>query len=187
MVSYEQFQQGIMLVLQGICWILAFMTAFTKNLTRKRKVSIILLEICSAMLLISDLVFYTYEGLPGVFAGVATRLSKFSIHLFTNFILFSFNLYLMSLFSQEGSIKSLKRLRFVECLVALGLILVIVSQFTGLYSDSAFYPYSGICSACSVCNSRSSFRRYVYCCYGDRSLCIYNSGNERSCRTGTQT
>ena len=130
----EQLILSTMLVLQGICWILALMTAFTKNLSKTRKFALLLLEINSALLLISDLFFYSYEGVPGIFEWWAVRISKFGTYFFTILCIYSFNLYLTTLFKNEASLKKLpERIRFAELFIALGLIVLTIAQFTGLY------------------------------------------------------
>ena len=129
----QQLQRGIMLVLQGICWLLACMTSLTKNLSKKRKISIILLEISSALMLIADLLFLNYNGFPGKTGFWMVRISKFSIHFFIGMVLFSFNLYLYDFLKETVSVQVLIRLRIVYCLVAFQISCVIISQFTGFY------------------------------------------------------
>ena len=130
----EQFLQSTMLVMQGICWILAFMTAFTKNLSKSRKIAIILMETSSAMLLISDLVFRTYVGTAGTFAWWAARIAKFCNHFFVGLILYSFTIYLKTLFTNEAALKKPpKRIRVSEFFVAVLFICLTISQITGLY------------------------------------------------------
>ena len=130
----EQFLRSTMLVMQGICWILAFMTAFTKNLSKSRKIAILIMEISSAMLLISDLSFRTYVGTAGTFAWWAARISKFCNHFFVGLILFSFSLYLKTLFTNEAALeKPPKRILVAECFVAVLFICLTIAQITGLY------------------------------------------------------
>ncbi|MBR4824403.1 MAG: adenylate/guanylate cyclase domain-containing protein [Spirochaetaceae bacterium] len=129
-----QFLQSTMLVMQGICWILAFMTAFTKNLSKSRKIAIILMETSSAMLLISDLFFRTYVGTAGTFAWWAARIAKFCNHFFVGLILYSFTIYLKTLFTNEAALKKPpKRIRVSEFFVAVLFICLTISQITGFY------------------------------------------------------
>jgi len=130
----EQFLRNAMLIMQGICWILAFMTAFTKNLSKSRKIAILIMETSSALLLISDLFFYRYEGVSGAFAWWAVRISKFCLHFYIYLILYSFNLYLSTLFTNEAELKKVpKRIKISDFFVAAGFICLTLAQITGFY------------------------------------------------------
>ena len=127
-------QLNIMLFMSGICCTLAFLTLISRTLSRKRRRILALLEIAAMLLLLSDRCAYIYRGDVSALGYWAVRISNFLVYFFTLYIGHALTLYLIDLFRHEGGLKQVpKRLFFCEVLFALGTVLIIVSQFTGLY------------------------------------------------------
>lgn len=127
-------QQNIMLFLSGICFVLAILSFFTKSLGRKRRHALILMETIAAMLLIMDRFAYIYRGNVSNLGYWMVRISNFCVYLFSLGIIHEFNLYLIDLFTNEGKLEKVPaRLICVEVFFAIGTLLIIISQFTGLF------------------------------------------------------
>ena len=128
------FQTDAMLFLQGICLLIAFLTLFTRNLTKTRKLAIIALELCAALYLTSSRFYYLYKDMTNVYFMFFVRLAKFLDYLFSLTVLSSFNFYLRDLLAHEAGLeKSPKRLFFADIILALGALSLVISQFTNFY------------------------------------------------------
>ncbi len=128
------FQTDAMLFLQGICLLIAFLTLFTRNLTKTRKIAIIALELCAALYLTSSRFYYLYKDMPNVHFWVFVRIAKFLDYMFSLAVLSSFNYYLGDLLTHEGGLeKKPKRLLVADIILALGAVSLIISQFTNFY------------------------------------------------------
>ena len=127
-------QLEIMLVLSSICVLLAFFACITKSISRKKRAGLLLTEISAAIMLWADRLAYIYRGNTTEFGWFMVRFSNFTVFFFTLFIIFSFNLYLEDLFVTNGKAKSIpKRLYSISILVTFGILILIISQFTGWY------------------------------------------------------
>ena len=127
-------QLEIMLVLSSICALLAFFACITKSISRKKRAGLLLTELSAAIMLWADRLAYIYRGNTSDFGWFMVRFSNFTVFFFTLFIIFSFNIYLEDLFVSNGKEKNVpKRLYAVSILVALGILMLIISQFTGWY------------------------------------------------------
>ena len=127
-------QQNIMLFLSGISFVLAILSFFTKTLSKKRRHSLILMELGASLLLIMDRFAYIYRGNVSDLGFWMVRISNFAVYFLSLFIVHEFNLYLIDLFTNDcGLKKAPRRLLCVEVFFLLGTILLIISQFTGLF------------------------------------------------------
>lgn len=130
----RQHQQNIMLYLSGVCSILAILSFFTKSLPKKRRHTLILLESGAALLLIMDRFAYIYRGDTSTLGWWMVRISNFCVFFFSLSLIHIFNLYLEDLYLNEGKLKKIPlRLKAIDWLFLLGLIMLVISQFTGLY------------------------------------------------------
>ena len=127
-------QLNIMLVMNGICGMLAILILFTKTLRPKRKQSLLFMETGAVLLLLSDRCAYLYRGNLSSFALAATRLSNFLVFFMSLFILFSFNMYLIDYCTNEGGLKRApKRLLLAKILAYIGSVLLLLSQIFHFY------------------------------------------------------
>lgn len=123
-----------MLFMSGICFVLAILTLTTKALPPKRRRIIAFIEIAAMILLLSDRYAYIYRGDPSNLGYWMVRICNFLVYLMTLYISHALTLYLIELFRSEGRLEIVpKRLWAAEFFFAAGLILLIISQFTGLY------------------------------------------------------
>lgn len=130
----RQCQANIMLVLSGICGMMVLFVYFTDYTSRARKLSLMLLESSAMILLIADHFAYIYRGDTSTLGWLMVRISNFLTFFLMLVVLFAFNHYLIDLYTHEGRLKSTpRRLKAADILSLVGMVLVIVSQFTGLY------------------------------------------------------
>ena len=130
----REHQLNIMLILIGICGIIAFFVLLTKTMNRRRKISLLLLEMGSFLLLVFDRFAYIYRGDLSTLGYWMVRISNFMVYFMLLFTLMAFNVYLADLFRHEGGLpKTPKRLMVAHVTFLIGIILLIIAQFTGLY------------------------------------------------------
>ena len=130
----REHQMNIMLALCAICAMMAVLLLITRFLPRKRKWILILLELVATFLLAFDRAAYTYRGDVSKQAYVMVRLSNFMVFFLTSAIVFGFNLYLTNLLLTEGKMQKIpRRLMAAQFGSIAGMLLAVVSHFTGLY------------------------------------------------------
>ncbi len=127
-------QLNLMLLLCGACGILILLLVNTRFLKESRKKVLILIELIAFFLLWFDRLAYVYAGVPGDKAYFMVRFSNFMVFFLTSGIVFGFNLYLINLLTIEGELPAApRRLQFVGAIAVLGMVLAVISAFTGLY------------------------------------------------------
>ena len=130
----KEYQLDIMLFMAGICFVLILLTIVTKTLSKKRRRILALMETAAMFLLLFDRIAYIYRGVLGNKAYWMVTVSNFMVYFLTLIILHQTTLYLMDLYRNEGKLKVLpKRLMVCEILFAFGVIMLVISQFTGMY------------------------------------------------------
>ena len=141
-------QLDLMLILSGISAAVALFLALSKSLDKERKVFLILANLFSVILLISDRAAYEYRGDPAPASFWIVRISNFLIFAMIIMILGAFNSYVQDICMDEAGIaRTPIRLRLINYLLLGGMILLIVSQFTGLYytidADNIYHRSAG--------------------------------------------
>lgn len=127
-------QMNIMLCLCAICAIMSVMLLLTKFLSKKRKWILIGMEIIATFLLFFDRLAYIYAGNTSSIGYIMVRLSNFMVFFMTSAIVLCFNFYIIDLLKKEGKLAGIpKRLVFAGFASAVGMLLAIISAFTGLY------------------------------------------------------
>lgn len=122
-----------MLFMSGICAILAVLTLTTGLLSRKRRRILAMLEVSAMFLLLADRLAYLYRGDPSTLGYWMVRVSNFLVFFLSLYLAHAFTLYLYDLYSQDAKITPPKRLLICEGLFVAGCVLLVISQFTGLY------------------------------------------------------
>ena len=123
-----------MLFLSGICGVLAFLAFLSYSMDKKRRRTIMFMEIYAAILLLADRFSYIFRGDTSPLGFWMVKTMNFIAYLMMLFIMFGYNSYLGDLYTHEGNLKKMPvRLYVSYIFLDLGLILLIVSQFTGLY------------------------------------------------------
>ena len=132
--TLESIQLDLMLILSGISAATAIFMALSKSLDRERKIFLILTNVCAVLLLFFDRLAYIYRGDVSETGYWMVRISNFVVYAMVLLIVWAFNHYIRDIYSDETGFKKIPlRLKLVDYLVMLGLILLAVSQKTGLY------------------------------------------------------
>ena len=130
----KEYQMNIMLVLSSICGLLAFFILVTKSLPPRRKLIFVTIELSAMFLLISDRMAYFYRGDPSRIAYWMVRISNFTTFLMILLIIFIFTIYIMELYQNDGNLKKLPKRLYLSCILcAIAAVMLVISQFTGLY------------------------------------------------------
>lgn len=127
----------IALLLWGciFCLLAALCMFMSRNFDRERRKWLIHIQLASALLLGSDAFAWGYRGTDSAAGFYMVRISNFLVFLMSDVILLLFHGYLCcTLFHGEKiSGKGGIRIRAVWLVGVIGMLLVVVSQFTGLY------------------------------------------------------
>lgn len=127
-------QLDMMLALGSICGITAFYTSISNILARRRKVNMLVMELGSMILLFSDRLAYLYRGDVSDLGFAMTAVCNFLVYFMTIVIVLSVNIYLGDLTINEcGDITKPVLLKYNSGVLLFGGLLIIISQFTGLY------------------------------------------------------
>ncbi len=127
-------QLNVMLFMSGICCVLVLLTNVTGGMSHRRKQSLGLLELSAMLLLLCDRFAYIYRGDVSTTGYWMVRICNFMVYLCTLLILHALTLYISDLYTNEGRMEKLpKRLTICEVLFVIGVALLVLSQFTGLY------------------------------------------------------
>ena len=127
-------QLDIMMYMSGVCGVLAIMSLLPKFMTRRRKSILALMEICSMLLLICDRLAYVYRGDVSDFGGFMVRFTNGMTYFLTILIPLLVTYLIGDLYLNEGKMKKLpKQILICQVLFAIGTLLIVISQFTGLY------------------------------------------------------
>ena len=131
---FSQHQINIMLVLSGICGIMAFLICIFKAIPKRKKPALILMEIGAMLLLVFDREAYIFRGNESTLGFWMVRISNFLVFSMTLHVIYAFNMYLIDLYTNEGKLGAIpKRLNIAKAGLVIGELLIIISQFTGLY------------------------------------------------------
>ncbi len=112
----------------------ALFVLLSKTLNPRRKIALILMNLCGVFLLLSDRFAYIYRGDTSKFGYYMVRICNFLVYFFIMTAIESFTLYLVDLYTNEGNLKKVpKRLRITEILYIIGVIMLVIGSSTGLY------------------------------------------------------
>lgn len=118
-------------LISAICMFLS------RNFDSKKRIWITSMLVACTLLLASDALAYAYRGGSGTVAYWMVRLSNFFVFFFSDVILFLFHGYVCNcLFSERKDRRTVLTkvmVTAVYVLAVVGCLLVIISQFTGLY------------------------------------------------------
>ena len=127
-------QLDIMLILIGICGVLAVMTLMPKFVSPGRRSILTLMEAACMFLLIFDRLSYIHDGDPSINGGIIVRVSNGLVYFLILLITFLVTFFLRDVYRREGGLKTLpRRLMACEVLFVIGTVFVVVAQFNGLY------------------------------------------------------
>ncbi len=134
MEFFLQNQADLMMVLSGVCGVMALFVHMTGTMSKARKRILVLLELSAMLLLIADRRAYLYRGDVSTKGWWMVRISNFLVFFLTLAVIYCYNMYLIDLLMHEGRLTAVpKRLKISRILLLIGMVLVVISQFTGLY------------------------------------------------------
>ncbi len=188
-------QLNIMLVLIGICGITAFFVYITGTLSKKRKRALMLVEIYSTILLISDRFAYIYRGDTSRLGYWMVRFSNFLVFFMTLAVVHAINLYMIDLMKNEAG-QSLYPITGLSDKLYFSYSRNVHNAFSSCEIPEQFqasYPLSAdtFCARTDTCFIRTdkSIRivayQYVYSGDGRDPVCIRSYRYECICITGT--
>ena len=122
-----------MLVLAGVCFAVTLCGLVSKT-SKVKKLSLFIMGIFATLLMIADRFAYIYRGDESELGYHMVRICNFVTFLCPLMITHSFNWYLTDFIKTDQDVKKIPlRLRINEILVFVGVLLLIISQFTGMY------------------------------------------------------
>ena len=132
--TLQTYQLTLMLIMIGVSSTLAVLTYLSKSMSGRRRACLMLIELSAVLLLVFDRYAYIYRGNESDIGYWMVRISNFMIFFMHTFLAFAFSLYLMDLYTNEGGLEKLpKRFKAVFVLAAVDILLIVISQFTGIY------------------------------------------------------
>lgn len=115
------------------CMITAYCMYISNHFDKEKRRWLILMQVFTALLLLSDACAYIFRGYPGRVGYLMVHSSNFLVFALSVVILFFFHAYVCSYLFRRGQASQLHRVKIACILCALALTLVIISQFTNLY------------------------------------------------------
>ena len=122
-----------MLLFSGMCGIIAVFILFMKFVSMRRRISLLIVELSAMFLLMADRASYIYRGNTTDLGYWMVRISNFSVYFLTLLILLGFNIYLIDLYEVDAKQTTPKRLKFINIMVLIGLLILVISQINGFY------------------------------------------------------
>lgn len=124
----------IVLLLWGCIFslIAAACVFMSKNFDKEKRKWLILMQLSCAGLLCNDACAWAFRGGVGAGAYVMVRISNFCVFSFSNIVLFFFHGYVLCCLALTNR-QAMIRQKAVYGIALAGILLVIISQFTGLY------------------------------------------------------
>ena len=126
-------QLDIMLALSSICAVIALLAWLNKTLPKKRKYAMIYLQVASSLLMLFDRFAYIYSGNESFLGFWVVRICNLAVFMLILNFLHAINIYITDLFANTLKVARPHRLQIAEGLVSVGWLLIIISQFTGMY------------------------------------------------------
>lgn len=140
------------------CLIAAFCINHGRKTNLRSQTALVAIEFTVAFLLISDAFAWSFRGASGTAGSIIVRASNFLVFFTSDLILFLFNEWVVSyLFASEEALP--KRVKIIKIISLIGMLLVIISQFTHLYyyfdaqnyyHRNTFYPISIVIPYCGM-------------------------------------
>lgn len=168
----------LLCILVGICLTLMLFVYVNGSLSDRKKHALFFMSLFSVLLLISDKLTRTFDGSLDVTTGYITKFCKFFVYMLFLLVIFSYNQYLKDMFKTEGKADGAPKCLIVsDCIILAAAIVLVVSQFTGLYyyydEFNAYHRASGnalayifplsavVTQAVAIVENRSHLRRKI--------------------------
>ena len=137
MIDWSGIQLSFLLFEAVLCFILTPLYIISKDPLRVRKTAIVCLNLSCGVMLLCEYLFYAYNGSTGQTDVIIMHFVNFSVYALIVLLLFFYAmlvfLKLFGRFDFKPDMPCRNRLIAVCVIVFVGLMLVILSQFTGIY------------------------------------------------------
>ncbi len=128
------YQLDFMLFLSGCCAASAFFEMMNRTTERYRQQLLFAMQVSAMFLLLFDREAYLYRGDVSRLGYWMVRISNFMVFFLTLILQYMFTLYVKDLYTKEGKLDTPpRRIRLAQALILAGIVLLVISQFTGLY------------------------------------------------------
>ena len=142
----------IALLLWGciFCLIAALGMYLSRDVEHRKKKLMLYMQLCCAVLLGSDAAAWAFRGEAGSFGRSMVYSSNFLVFAFSDIVLLLYHVYLCEcLFGTARQTAPGRRVRLGYAVCLLGILLVVLSQFTGLYytvdAQNFYHRSAGYC------------------------------------------
>lgn len=127
-------QLNMMIGISSISGLLALFVCITRTLSKDRRRALFLVNFLSMLLMVFDRFAYLYRGDVSSMGYYMVRISNFMVYFLPLATVIAFNMYLADILKTEAKEEKLpKRLLICNVTAGIGEIMVITSQFTGIY------------------------------------------------------
>ncbi|MCR5655622.1 MAG: HD-GYP domain-containing protein [Lachnospiraceae bacterium] len=127
-------QLNLMLILGGVCGAVALFVSISSTMSKKKKLGLMIIELATMILMFMDRASYAYRGDMSDMGFVMVRIGNFFVFSMVLVATLGFNIYLNEIYKEAYPEKGAPRiLKISQGLLYVGLLLVVISQFTGLY------------------------------------------------------
>lgn len=113
----------------------------SKNFDKEKRYWLIILELSVSVLLLSDAFAWGYRGSAGMTGYIIVRISNFMVFAVSDIIVMLYTAYMCSWLFEEKKVHDV-RVNAVYVIGIIGVAMVIISQFTGIYyyiDDNNYY------------------------------------------------
>ena len=128
------------------CMVAAVCMILSKNYAKDKRKWMICMQISAAVLLGAEALAWNFRGNPGTVGFYMVRIANFIVFVLRNLVLLFFHCYLCVHLFPKKEREHLIRVKAVNVICVAAILLVVVSQFTGLYytfDTDNFYQRSG--------------------------------------------
>ena len=125
---------GVLLLWNGLfCGVAGLYFWLIKRYKTEKKKWMHRMQFSASALLFCDAMAYLFEGRPGPLGYWVVRVGNFGVFFLVELTLLLFHRYICATLLTQEEAAALKRVQIVRAICWVGLALVVVSQFTGLY------------------------------------------------------
>lgn len=122
------------LICGGIfCMVMALCIYLSNNFNSKRRKCLFCLQAFTSLLLFNSAIAVLFRGSPGVLNFFAARMGSFMTFALRNVVILFFHVYECSYLFTDDAWKRDRRVKYAGLLCLLGVVLVILSQYSDLY------------------------------------------------------
>ena len=115
------------------CMVMALCIYLSNNFNSKRRKCLFCLQSFTSLLLFNSAIAVLFRGSPGVLNFFAARMGSFMTFALRNVVILFFHVYECSYLFTDDAWKRDRRVKYAGLLCLLGVVLVILSQYSDLY------------------------------------------------------